>query len=98
MYARVIRQSIEPRALEEAKHETPDVSNVPGFHAYYVVDLGKGQYATIGVFEDKGAAEEWARRSRQYVKQRKLKKHLSGANAGGFGGHVVYSRSGASVR
>jgi len=99
MYIRVIRQNTKPGSMQTisdaAQSQMPDVSGIPGVVAYYVVDLGADKYATVGVFEDKAAADKWVETARQHVRRHKIDQHLeSGPGAiVGFGGRVIYHRT-----
>lgn len=47
----------------------PIIKGSPGFIAYYGVDQGDGNLATISVFEDQAGAEESNRRAADWVKK-----------------------------
>ena len=47
----------------------PLVSQIPGFVAYYGVDLGNDAIVTISIFQDQAGEEESTRRAADWVKQ-----------------------------
>jgi hypothetical protein len=74
MYASIRRGKANPGATAEiARRVTeefiPVISQVPGFVAYYAVDLGEDNLATVSIFTDKAGAEESGRRAADWVKQ-----------------------------
>lgn len=54
-------------ALEE--HFLPEISRVPGFSAYYAVDCGNGDIATISVFETREGEQHSMRLAQEFVKK-----------------------------
>ncbi|MGA8657406.1 MAG: hypothetical protein WB586_14770 [Chthoniobacterales bacterium] len=48
----------------------PQINNLPGFLAYYVIDTGEAMLASISVFESKDGAEESNRMAASWVKGR----------------------------
>ena len=48
----------------------PVLSKSPGFQAYYAVDLGHGEVASVSVFDDKAGAEESTQRAADFVKNK----------------------------
>jgi len=99
---RVIRTKFKKGGAKElsemAKQDGPDASKAPGLVAYYVVEVDKDQYATVGVFDAKKDADEWAKVSREYGKRKGAEKYLSEAKGAirGFDGKVVYAVGTAS--
>ena len=74
MYASIRRGKGNPGAVPKIAEQVkngfvPIVSQVPGFVAYYVIDLGDDVLATVSVFQDKAGAEESGRRAAEWVKQ-----------------------------
>jgi hypothetical protein len=45
----------------------PIVSGTPGFVAYYIVDGGDGNVASVSVFEEQAGADESTRRAAEWV-------------------------------
>ena len=73
MYASIRRAKGKPGSIAEAIQKTeqgflPILSQVPGFVAYYLVDLGDDTVATVSIFQDKAGAEESSRRAQDWVK------------------------------
>jgi hypothetical protein len=72
MYASIRRYKTES-AKEVARlvneEFVPQIKNLPGFLAYYVIDTGEGMMASISVFETKDGAEESNRMAASWVKQ-----------------------------
>lgn len=50
----------------------PIISGIPGFVAYYWVDAGDGVMLSMGVFQDRAAAEESDRKAADWVQQEGL--------------------------
>ena len=48
----------------------PVLSQSPGFRAYYAVDLGHGEVASVSVFDDKAGAEESTKKAADFVKDK----------------------------
>ena len=74
MYASIRRGKANPGATAEIAQRVKDsfvpiISQVPGFVAYYVVNLGDDMLATVSIFENQAGAEESARRAADWVKQ-----------------------------
>lgn len=47
----------------------PIMSQIPGFVAYYLIDAGEGNMASVGIFESKAGAEESNRVAADWVRQ-----------------------------
>ena len=74
MYLSIRRGEANPGAAPEIARQVKDgfvpiISEVPGFKAYYMVDLGENMLATVSVFEDQAGAEESNRQAADWVKQ-----------------------------
>lgn len=74
MYVSIRRGEVNPGVAAEIARKVeegfvPIISQVQGFQAYYMVDLGGNMLATVSVFEDKAGAEESNRRAADWVKQ-----------------------------
>jgi hypothetical protein len=86
MYATIRRYTskagtVDQKSLEDLKHRIeegflPTIQDVQGFHSYYAVNLGNKELLTIGVFEDKTKASEFARRAEDFVKNDPMKDQL----------------------
>jgi hypothetical protein len=55
------------RRIEEGF--VPISREIPGFVAYYFIDLGNDEVASISVFADQAGADEANRRASEWVKQ-----------------------------
>jgi len=66
-YEGVTDPSEVARQMEE--HFLPMISEMPGFVAYYVVDVGDGVMDSISIFEHKEAEEQSSWRAGQFVAQ-----------------------------
>lgn len=85
MYATIRRYTpkgtIDQKALDEFKHRLeekflPAAQEIPGFHAYYVVNAGNKELVSISVFEDKTGASESTRRAAEFVQKDPLKDRM----------------------
>jgi hypothetical protein len=65
-----LRQRIDQKFL-------PMLQDVPGFHCYYVVNVGDRELATISIFEDRNSAEESTRRAAEFVRTDPLREMLT---------------------
>jgi heme-degrading monooxygenase HmoA len=96
VYVRLTLRRIRPgskKALAKAAVNAPTGRNVPGFQGYLLVDLGNNEYASIGFFEDKAAADRWAAFIARTTAKHQLTKHVirSPRAFSGGAGKVVYS-------
>src|SRR5512132_3056333 len=74
MYAVVRRYRFDPKNSEEIDSRIKDVfvhllRKAPGFEAYYWLDTGEGEGASLSVFRDKAGAEESTRIPANFVEQ-----------------------------
>jgi hypothetical protein len=74
MYAAIRKYRIDPAKSAELKRRVetafiPIISKTPGFEAYYVVDAGDGDIASVSVFQDRSGADESTRRAADWVKR-----------------------------
>lgn len=74
MYASIRKAQANPGAVAEIARRiqenfVPIVSQVPGFEAYYTVDLGGDMVATVSVFASQAGAEESGRRAAEWVQR-----------------------------
>ena len=74
MYASIRRYRIDRSSIHQINALARDgflpiISELPGFIAYYIVDQGDGNAATISLFEDKAAAEQSNRAAAAWVQE-----------------------------
>ena len=74
MYAVLRRYRFDPRNSLEISSRIKDIfvhllRKAPGFEAYYWLDTGEGEGASISVFRDKAGAEESTRIAATFVEQ-----------------------------
>jgi heme-degrading monooxygenase HmoA len=74
MYASIRRYQVRGAWDEELTNHLTDgfipiIKEAPGFIAYYALDPGAGQFASVSVFETREGAEESNRMAADYVKQ-----------------------------
>ena len=74
MYASIRRYVVHPGDMDEIARQVnkgflPILRDIPGFVAYYVVDVGTGLGITFSIFEDQAGAERSAAASREYIKE-----------------------------
>jgi Antibiotic biosynthesis monooxygenase len=77
MYAVVRRYRFDPKNSEEINGRIKDIfvhllRKAPGFEAYYWLDTGEGEGASMSVFRDRAGAEESTRIAANFVE-----KHLA---------------------
>ena len=74
MHVAIRRYQVEPGSVEEINRQVnegfiPIIKDADGFLAYYVVDAGAGEVATVSVFEDQAGAEESIRMAADWIRQ-----------------------------
>ena len=74
MYVALRRYKIKEGSMGEIAGRAqqgfvPLVSQIPGFVAYYGVDVGNDVVVTISLFQDQAGEEESTRRAADWVKQ-----------------------------
>jgi hypothetical protein len=74
MYAVVRRYRFDPKHSEEINSRIRDVfvhllRKSPDFEAYYWLDTGEGEGASVSVFRNKAGAEESTRMAADFVEQ-----------------------------
>ncbi len=74
MYASIRRYVVHPGSLDEIARQVdtgflPILCDIPGFVAYYLVDVGNGLGISFSIFEDQAGAERSAAASREYIKE-----------------------------
>jgi hypothetical protein len=72
MYAVIRRYQFDPSASAEINRQVsttlvPIIRDVPGFVAYYWLDTGAGEGASLSAFQDKAGAEESVRLAAEFV-------------------------------
>ena len=50
----------------------PQLSKLPGFIAFYAIDSGTGELASVSVFETKSAAEESNKAAAEWIKKHNI--------------------------
>jgi hypothetical protein len=65
---------MDPASFDEVNRQVnegfiPIIKDADGFLAYYVVDAGAGEIATVSVFEDQAGAEESVRMAADFIRQ-----------------------------
>ncbi|MEE8211112.1 MAG: hypothetical protein V3T85_04215 [Acidiferrobacterales bacterium] len=74
MYASIRRYVVHPGSMQKIAKQVnegflPIVRNIPGFAAYYVVDVGNGLGISISIFEDQDGAERSAAEAKEYIRE-----------------------------
>ena len=74
MYASIRRYVVHPGSMGEIARQItkgfiPIIRDIPGFVAYYTVDVGHGVGISFSIFEDQAGAERSAAASREYIKE-----------------------------
>ncbi len=74
MHVAIRRYQVEPGSVEEINRQVnegfiPIIKDADGFLAYYVVNAGAGEVATVSVFEDQAGAEESIRMAANFVEE-----------------------------
>ena len=73
MYANIRRYVTHPGSVKKNAAQVNDgflpvVRSIPGFVAYYVVDVGHGLGVSISIFEDQAGADRSAAESKEYIR------------------------------
>jgi heme-degrading monooxygenase HmoA len=81
MHIRIIQKRTRPGSLKEVqrlakKLERPNIKNIPGFVAYYVLDTGEDQWATVAIFKDASGVDRWTKECARVFKDSEITKHL----------------------
>jgi hypothetical protein len=82
MYATVRRyEGIDKVRSEEITRKVdqsllPSLSELPGFGGYYLIDAGKGVFASVSLFENAKEAHESTRIAARWVREQKLEAAL----------------------
>lgn len=74
MYAVIRRYQFDKSKSEEANHKVqeelvPILKKVQGFVAYYWLDTGEGEGASLSVYKDEAGVEESMRSAASFAKQ-----------------------------
>ena len=74
MHVAIRRYQMDPASFDEVNRQVnegfiPIIKDADGFLAYYVVDAGTGEIATVSVFEDQAGAEESVRMAADFIRQ-----------------------------
>jgi hypothetical protein len=74
MYAVIRKYRFDPSASQEISRQiqeglVPLLRQTPGFVGYYWLDTGKGEGASLNVFEDQAGAEKSNRIAADFVQQ-----------------------------
>ncbi len=74
MHVAIRRYQTDPASVDEITRQVnegfiPIIKDVDGFLAYYVVNAGAGEIATVSVFEDQAGAEESIRTAADWIRQ-----------------------------
>ncbi len=74
MHVAIRRYQMDPASFDEVNRQVnegfiPIIKDADGFLAYYVVEAGAGEIATVGVFEDQAGAEESVRMAADFIRQ-----------------------------
>src|SRR5919108_742447 len=82
MYATHRRyEGIDQSRIEELTRKVnesliPQLSKLPGFKGYYLIDAGGGILTSVGLFESSAQAHESTRLAAQWVREQKLEDAL----------------------
>jgi quinol monooxygenase YgiN len=74
MHVAVRRYQMDPASVDEVMRQVnegfiPIIKDADGFLAYYALNAGAGEIATVSVFEDQAGAEESIRMAADWVRQ-----------------------------
>ena len=74
MYASIRRYVVHPGSMEKIAKQVNDgflpiLHSIPGFVAYYIVDIGHGIGISISIFEDQDGAERSAAEAKEYIRE-----------------------------
>src|ERR671939_757588 len=74
MHVVIRRYQTDPGSVGEVMRHVnegfiPIIKDAEGFLAYYALNAGAGEIATVGVFEDQAGAEESIRMAADWVRQ-----------------------------
>ena len=74
MHVAIRRYQVDPASAEEVMRHVnegfiPIIKDADGFLAYYALNSGAGEIATVSVFEDQAGAEQSIRMAAEWVRQ-----------------------------
>jgi hypothetical protein len=74
MHVAIRRYQVDAASVDEVMRQVnegfiPIIKNADGFLAYYALNAGAGEIATVSVFEDQAGAEESIRMAADWVRQ-----------------------------
>ena len=74
MYVAIRRYQTDPASVDEIMRQVnegfiPIIKDAEGFLAYYALNAGAGEIATVSIFEDQAGAEESIRMAADWVRQ-----------------------------
>ena len=74
MHVAIRRYQTDPASVDEIMRQVnegfiPIIKDAEGFLAYYALNAGAGEIATVSVFEDQAGAEESIRMAADWVRQ-----------------------------
>ena len=74
MHVAIRRYQLDPASVDEVMRHVnegfiPIIKDAEGFLAYYALNAGAGEIATVSVFEDQAGAEESIRMAADWVRQ-----------------------------
>jgi hypothetical protein len=75
----------------------PKLSELPGFHGYFVIDSGNGVMSSIGLFETSTQANESTRVASEWVRDEKLENILQNPPKVTDGEVIVHKTNGVEA-
>ena len=74
MHVAIRRYQLDPASAHEVMRQVnegfiPIIKDADGFLAYYALNAGAGEIATVSIFEDQAGAEESIRMAADWVRQ-----------------------------
>ena len=74
MHVAIRRYQLDPASVDEVMRQVnegfiPIIKEAQGFLAYYALNAGAGEIATVSVFEDQAGAEESIRMAADWIRQ-----------------------------
>ena len=83
------------RTIEDLKRQTEDrfastMQDVPGFHAYYLVNVNDRELVSLSIFDDRNGLAESTRRAAQFVKTLPISDRINSPEI--FEGELLVSR------
>ena len=74
MHVAIRRYQLDPASVDEVMRHVnegfiPIIKDAEGFLAYYALNAGAGEIATVSVFEDQAGAEESIRVAADWIRQ-----------------------------